>query len=342
MAVGITITPQITGQQADSTNSYCYLWEPLRVAIEEADVAAKKIYIELTTYSTENSIILNEALVKYAEYDINPGQPLTIDLMKIASQHHDSNVYKYSNISQMIDALGGWKSVVSEWRYKFRITSDITTTPVEIRKLPIIGGRIFKDFTAVVDETQDMIESDIYGVDLNLGRYDGMTYLITSLKDPSLQDCSPSVTTSTVGDSESLTQYCGGQLIWKSRFGGWLSWGFKQLEEKYSKQRYNGQVAVGMFESTSITNGTPYVPVNYTGITSDYSITLKELGLSSAELQTVASISSSPAVYRVLNDDGDLELMQVVNASHPLVNSANGGDFSVTLKSVSETFQKTR
>ena len=341
MAVGLTVTPQILGQQADATTSYCYLWEPLRVVIEEADVAAKKIYIELTTYNTENSIILNEAIPKYAEFDLNPGQPLTVDLMKIAQQYHNANIYKYSNLAEMTSANGGWKSVVSEFRYKFRITSDITTTPEEIRKIPIIGGRMFKDFTPGVASTIQMTEAEILGVDLNLGRYAGMPYLETSLADPSLQNATPTITSETVLNGEGGFS-CGVSLIWKSRFGGWMAWGFKQLNEKISGITYGSSFETGMFESTAIMSGNPYIPVNYATVESSYSFTAKELSLTNAELFAVASISSSPAIYRVLGDNGDLELMRLSSATHPLINSANGGDFSVTLKSISQTSQKTR
>tara|TARA_R110000796_G_scaffold24935_4_gene70810 strand:- start:2316 stop:3341 length:1026 start_codon:yes stop_codon:yes gene_type:complete len=341
MAVGITITPQILGQEADEIISYCYLWEPLRIAIEEADVAAKKIYIELTTYNTENSIILNEAIPKYAEFDINPGQPLTVDLMKIAQQYHDANTYKYSNVDDMTSASGGWKSVVSEFRYKFRITSDSTTIPVEIRKLPIIGGRLFKDFTQGVASSVPMNEAEIYGVDLNLGRYPGMPYLETTLADPTLQDARPTILVETVGGGEGGNP-CGAYLIWKSRFGGWMSWGFRELDENISGITYGGNIEVGMFESTAIKNGNPFVGVDYATVKSDYSITAKELSLASNELFAVASISSSPAIYRVLDADGSLELMRLSSATHPLINKTNGGDFSVTLKSISQTSQKTK
>lgn len=411
--MALTVTPQILGQQADSRYSYCYLWEPLRVVIEETDLAANKVYIELTTYKTEDLTILNEAVPKYAEFDINPGQPLTVDLMKIAQQYHDANVYKYSNLNEMTSASGGWKSVVSELRYKFRISSDIVSvptalpgtvtvaaasttvagsgtsfttdaydgmeieidgerfaveivtndteleinhphtlgatavvpytnlTPVEIRKIPIIGGRIFKDFTPGVLSTIQTNEAEVHGVDFALGRYAGMPYLTTTLANPVLQDARPTIIAESVAGGEGGFD-CGVALIWKSRRGGWMAWGFKQLNENYSGQRYSGMIEVGMFESTDVKNGNPFVPVNYTGVTSDYSITAKELSLTSEELQAVASISSSPVVYRVLGSDGSLELMRVSSATHPLINSANGGDFSVTLKSISQTSQNTR
>ena len=93
MAVQLSVSPNIGGQQATSTISYCYLYEPLNVIIEEnLNLTPTKIYIELRALDTEDPTTIVESIAGYAEYDVNPNQPLKVDLMKLARQHHDANL----------------------------------------------------------------------------------------------------------------------------------------------------------------------------------------------------------------------------------------------------------
>jgi len=105
---------------------------------------------------------------------------------------------------------------------------------------------------------------------------------------------------------------------------------------------YTGKLDVGMFESTSPVYGNAYVPVDYTGLDMSYSLSLKSLSLSSDELKAVSGIALSPAIYYVSDFSGKLELMRLSSSTAPIGNIANGGDFSVSLKSISNTSQKTR
>jgi hypothetical protein len=335
--MALTIQTEILGQEATSANTYCYLYEPLRVVITESDATATKIFIELEILETSNHTTVVENLVNYGEYDINSGQSLSVDLMKLAQQHHDARVYKYSTVSEITDNTIGWHSVVSRYVYKFKITSDITTTATNVLKQPIIGGRAFPDFVATVDSTQDLTEGYIENVDM-VGRFKLFPSFACSLVSPTLQDSSPSITSFTSGVGADV---CGGFLIWKSRFGGWMSWGFKLKVETQARQ-YSGNIEGGMFDSTLDVGGNPYIGVDYTGITTSYGVKLKELNLTSEELRAVAGLQASPAVYYMKTATSSLELMRVSSVSAPIDNKANGGDFSVTLKSISQSSQKTR
>ena len=108
------------------------------------------------------------------------------------------------------------------------------------------------------------------------------------------------------------------------------------------KKKYDDKIEVGMFESTLQSGGNPYVQADYTGITSSYSLTLKALSLSSVELEAVSGIQVSPAVYYMKDSSGALELMRLNSASVPLESQANGGDFSISLSSISTTNHKTK
>jgi len=185
--MALTIQTEILGQEATSVNTYCYLYEPLRVVITESDSTATKIFIELEILETSNHLTVVENLVKYGEYDINSGQSLSVDLMKLAQQHHDARVYKYSTVSEITDNTIGWHSVVSKYIYKFKITSDITTAASNVVKLPIIGGRAFPDFVPTVSSTQSLTEGVLEGVN-SFNRFKLYPTFASSLALPTLQN----------------------------------------------------------------------------------------------------------------------------------------------------------
>jgi len=333
--MAITINTQILGQEASANISYCYLYEPLRVSVLESNLTASKLYIDLEIISSESGSTVN-TLLKYAEFDLNPGLPLAFDLMKIARQHHNANLYRFGTIDNLVS--NGWKSVISEYRYKFHIYTDVSARST-IYKLPIVGGRSLSHFTPSVLVSQPTNEFEYYGLDLIelRARWSGVSLIDISLKDLSLSgDVRPTIN-KIVNSGEGP---CGGFIIWKSRFGGWMFWGFDIATETHSGS-YSGNLAVGMFESTAEIDGNPYIPVDYTEINISYSRTLKALSLNSKELKAVAGINASPAVYYVEPGTERLELMRLSSATTPISTLAAGGDFSVTLNNISKTPQKT-
>ena len=335
--MAITVTPQIAGQVASSTYTYCYLYEPLRVFIEESDLSATKIYIDITPYST-GSGVPGTTLVKYAEYDINPGVGLTVDLMKITQQINDANAYKFASVDDIATGINGYKSVITDFKYNYAIYSDITVTATNVKKLPIIGNRDLEQFVPAVTAASPVNEFEYYNLDIAEleSRWSGVSLLQTSFTDPTLSNARPTLTKVTnSGDSP-----CGGFVIWKSRFGGWMFWGFKIQTRTFAKN-YEKRLSTEMFESTLDSVGDPYVPVNYTGINTSYGRTLKALGLSSDELLAVSGIHASPAVYYQRPGTTELELMRMTSFSAPISTLASGGDFSITLRSISKLNQLT-
>ena len=342
--MAVTVTPQINGQQLTNVNTYCYLYEPLRAFIQESSSTAKKIYIDVQLYFLfEQSPHL--ILLKYVEFDLNPSVGITVDLMKVAQQIDDAGVYKYGSVDNMIDENApfdkGWQAIITNWIFEFRIYSDENLTPVVVKKIPIRGGRQLEQFAPLFSQSQALNEFEYYGLDINTykDKWGGISIPLVSLAyptPPSGFSISPDIDKhTTTGDFP-----CGGFIIWKSRFGGWMWWGF-DIQTKSFTKNYSGKLEVGMFESIDDFNSTPYIPVDYTGINTSYSITLKALGLTSLELLAVSGIHASPAVYYMYPDGNTLELMRLSSFSAPISNLANGGDFSVSLNSISKTSQLT-
>jgi hypothetical protein len=335
--MAITINTQITGQVASATPSYCYLYEPLYVGIFESESTALKLYVDLEIQDTNNSANVVETIVRYGNFDLNPGQKFSLDLMKLAQQYHQARLYNYSHIDDIVEDTVGWYSAVSRYRYNFKIYTDVTTTPISIVKIPIIGGRTYTDFEAAVNEQNPLTELDVFGISLS-NRWKGYPYITNALADPTIVDAKPSLikVISTGGKIP-----CGGQLIWKSKLGGWVTWGFDS-KDKRTSHSYEGRIEVGPFEPISIDGGNAFVEADYTGITTRDSISLKAFSLTNAELQAANGITSSPAIYYMKDNSGRLELMRLTSASVPQNSLANGGDFSVSLRSISSSSQRTR
>tara|TARA_R110002050_G_C8939321_1_gene512486 strand:+ start:34 stop:1026 length:993 start_codon:yes stop_codon:yes gene_type:complete len=330
--MAITATAQITGQTIVGAGSYCYLYEPLKVDILESDASGRTVSIDLIIYNASDLSVV-ETISEYGKYDINPNSPIEVDLMLLTQQYHDSNVFKIGVLSDIVSATD---IPVSKYVYQFLIYSDVSTQ-VTATKFPIIGGRDFYDFVPSVLSTQHLTEAELYGVDLT-GRWKNYPNISVDLKTLETSgDYTPTISITT--ETAAAFEPCGGMLIWKSRFGGWMYWGMDIATRTLSK-KYASKLESGMFESTD--GGNPYIPVDYTKIDTSYSISLKALSLNNDELKAVSGINSSIAVYYMRDSTAKLELMRVASASAPISTLIGGGDFSVSLKSISRTTQKAR
>lgn len=342
--MAIIINPEVSGQEFSSDITYSYLFEPLRINVQESDTSAVKLYVEVERYSIADKTVLvpfedgTTSLPKYVEIDLILGRAVSFDLSEVIQQLHQANVYKIATISDI--ELSYEESIISKYIYHFKFTTNVTTVPVIIKKLPIIGGRSFQQFLPTVPHTQVLTEFDYYVISKEelAKKWSNFIFYSTTLKNPSLgNNLQPNVTLILQVGTEFPN---GGVLYWKSRFGGWMFWGF-DIESRNSSSRYVGDLEVSMFESTKPVNGDPYIPVDYISIESEYSVELKSIGLSNKELLAVSSISSATVIYYAADNSGKLELMRLSSASTPYKNLATGGDFSVSLKSISKTSQKT-
>tara|TARA_R110002049_G_scaffold257269_1_gene432695 strand:+ start:169 stop:1173 length:1005 start_codon:yes stop_codon:yes gene_type:complete len=328
--MALTITPQISGQQADSTLSYCFINEPLKVHVTDSDSAVTQIFVDVTQINNFEATGLSSK-VKYIVRDIVSLGGIAIDLMKVVKQLHDFDVYHFSDDSELANA--GKDSVLSKYIYRFDFYTNISTTPTTILKLPILGGRTFQNFVPAVNYTTPIRE-------LGAGDFDDAHLLNYTNPVFSLRQIS-SVTNS---DYSLITQYdvaqgsesCEGRIVWKSKLGGWMYWGMNLKTSKINGS-HSGNIDNGMFESTVFSGGgSAYIPVNYTSVKSSNSITLKCLSLTAEELIAVAEISGSPAVYYQSGPSEKLELMKLTSATAPIKTHINGGDFSVSLSGLFE------
>jgi len=369
--MAITVTPEITGQVASSAFTYCYLFEPLRVLIEESNLAGTKIYIDIDLIEM-GSLTVVETLAQYAEFDINPGNPVSVDLMKLAQQLDNADVYKIGQKNDWVYGPEDRSDLFSMNMYRhrmiFKIYTDVTATPIEVRKFPIRGGRSYDVFfdSPGVDENSPISEFEYYGVptagiviplpeddsdQIPRYRWGDIWSVYFQLNPPNATSAFPNVTIDTRDTTFYPTPCAGAFLIWKSRFGGWMHWAFDAKQEKSTK-KYEGQIEVGMFDRREqfITGQgstfNPYISPDYTKISYEYTRTLKAYSLKQEELLLLKGIDQSPAVYYCETLDTNVneraELMRVTSLSLPIDTKTRGGDVTIQLKSISTQHQNVR
>jgi hypothetical protein len=334
--MALTIQNRILDQLVSSDPTFFYLYEPLPILIEESDLAATKIKIDLILESTEDYSLVEE-LIEYAEYDINPGKGLNVDIMEIIQQAHDSDIWKVGDIAEIPQLP---ELILSKYSYSLRIYTDLEDFVVgsELRVLPIIGGRRFVEYNPLIGVNFPITEYEQYGIDYQ-NKWALYPFIETSLQLPSITGPKVvfNVTTPTTGQCAEA-----GMLYWKSKLGGWMQWGFdlKTVNKKFSQ---SGNIEVGMMEiAMDKVDTNPYIATDYTGVEYSYSISLKSLTLSKEELEAVSGISESPICYYLASPTSRLELMKLSSATAPLDNLSNGGDFQVSISSISKTGFKTR
>jgi len=337
--MSLQITPQISGQQADSTLSYCFLMEPLKVHITDTDANTSIIYANVTRIATDTGV---EETIKenYIMRDVSSLGGVVIDLNQVIKQLHDFDTIKFGSVA---DLVAGWESVISKYIYKFEFCSDqAPTVKTEILKLPIIGGRRFENFVPAVNYNTPIRELSLSELqDAKLGGYKIVNFVLKQISAVSDDDYSPTSGFTSVAEANNNCPK-GGVIHWKSKLGGWMSWGM-DLKTITKSHKYMGQLGVGMFESTNWSGGgNPFTQVDYTGSTSGETVSLKSLSRSVSELIGLSEINGTPAVYFQRTPTSKLELMRLSSASAPIKTYINGGDFSVSLKSISSTEQKVK
>ena len=331
--MAVTIQNKITDQVIGPL-TYYYLYEPLPVRLQETDLSAKQIFIDIEIKNVD-TLVIEETLVKYGVYDINMGQPINIDLMEVLNQLHDADVWQIGDVQNIIDLP---QAIVNKHAYKLKFYSDISVVTPNVSIIPIIGGRKFVDFQPLVSNSFPLTEFEEQGIDITL-RWSTYITIANSLTPPNsnLPKVNIGPLFNAIGEDP-----CAGMIYWKSKLGGWMQWGFDiKTEKKNSKTK--GGFEVGMLDTLrNQVNQNPFVPTNYSSVEYSYTLTLKSLSLTQDELVAVSGLSESPVCYYLREPDGRLELRKISSVSAPLNSLANGGDFSVTLKNISNVDFKTR
>lgn len=325
--MAITITPEISSQSVSSAKSYKYLFEPLRIKIAEAGSTYAKISASLRNTVTG---VETKMYTDYAFNEMNLAGEVIIDLMEITRDFVGGEIYKIGSIAD----LQANPMILPGFYIVFNITTELTSTPIIISIIPLVGGRSYEQWVGSVVQTSPVTEWWYHG--MLQPDFKGYPKILTGLRDPSGTNVEPLITISipTVG-----REVCGGYLIWKSRFGGWMTYGFDIFAET-EELKYENELDSALFQASPL--GNPYIPVNYTQVMNSYSVTMKALSVSKTEAQVLRSLASTPAAYLMRTPSSKLELMRISSVGIPINNLANGVDISIALSSISQSTQNVR
>jgi hypothetical protein len=322
--MAITVTPRITGQIIDGQRRYRYLFEPLEVKIIEP--GSEQFYIEIQKKNYTGGIISTYS--DYVTGELNASGTVAIDLMKVARDFLSDNIYQIGIPSDISTGT------IVPFYLTYSVTTDVTSTPVTLDIIPIIGGRTYDQFEANVTNANALTEFEYLGV--ALPDFIGYPKISQSLANATSSNIEPTLNISTANSGATA---CGGFLIWKSRFGGWAYWGFDIISET-PKTSFNETIEQGLFDVN--TNGNPIINANYTGINESYTVSLKALGLKNDYAKVLRGMSSAPVAYLMRGTTSKMELMRVTSVSAPVTNLTDGVDVEISLSSISNSFQNVR
>ena len=339
MAV-LEVRPTINGQVLNFDAVYGYLNEPYPVSIYTLEAGVGHQVIQIDVYVTKNTgTIVDRSYLEYAIYDLAEGEAIDVDLMELARQIQNNNVYKFGILGDIVNFTTGFDSVTAD-RYNFGIkgvNGGAFTNLVSTIVYPIIGSRTFSQFEPTVDGS-NLTEFERYNVPSTEYRFIGMPTMnlvlgLATATDPITYEWD-FPTTGKVHDMDN------GYLIWKSRFGGWLNWGFDSLvSNEYGS--INGVLAKRHMENAY----NPYIAANYTDVTTRTSAVMKSFNIPKNTLKALSGIVASPAVYLVHTINGSntkIELVKASSISAPMDTTKDGGDFSVNVDNISESQMNAR
>lgn len=324
-----TITPKITGQRLDDSWTYAYLYESLYGEVLTHPTSSEyEMKVDLEVYDPLNGTTLLEKIVDYALFDQDSEGKTEIDYMALIRQHTQTQWYKIGHIDDI-----DWTSVISRYIYNCQ-TRYYVSSGEAVKTIPIIGGRGFRDFIPAVGGLQSLTEWEVLGVPQP--EFLGYPKISQSLQPGSQGDYRPTVTKviSTTGQD-----ICGGYLIWKSKYGGWCTYGFN-LRSDSKTGSYISQLSVDSFLPTE--SGGYYMPTDYTGIRSKNTTTLRSIGVSIDHAKAISGLAESPAIYLYDKDAEKMELVRLSALSVPIDNLKSGTNVEVVLSAIDVNEQLVR
>jgi len=309
------------------TRFYHYLYEPLDVEITETDSGVTKCYIDLILINAETGTTVS-TISEYGLFDLLPNITLRVDIMKLIRQYDNADVYKIRAATAVT-----YQTVITEYAYDVKIRTDVPNETT-IKTLPLRGVRSFDLISAnpLITGTPSITERDIYGItfDAATAKWSYRDIPVMTLQAPTATDVRPTLAVTDYIATNNSDEPCGGTVIWKSRLGGWMYWGFDIRTESHTG-RYEGNIEVGMYETDE--NGI-FTPSDYTKVKTSYTYSLKSLSLSSIELEAFKDIASAPVVYYKHYGSKFWEMMRLASPNVPVSTLSDGGDVSITLRNI--------
>lgn len=320
--MAIIVTPAITGQEMTSTATFSYLYEPLLATIYDSSVNATEFYID--TYRLDGVGTKLDIFEKHVSYPTLGD--FEIDLMELIRSRTD--ILSDNPVVSEYDDING-SQVAHLYTVGFDIYTDYAPYgTIQVKKTILYGGRQFKDFTPAISSGNPLTEFDYLNVDVP--SFIDFPKYVNTLNTPT----SSPIANVSVSIPTSGRDVCGAYLIWKSRFGGYVGYGFDIYQEN-SNQIYSGDIESEFFYTTNIFGGDPRVRPDYNRVDVSYDVQLKALSVPINEAKALKGLQEAKFAWLMRDKDSKLELMRITSAQLPYNNYANGIDVGVSLKSIS-------
>lgn len=324
----LTITPKINGQQADNSVSYAYLYEKLPILISTDELFPGLLKADLVEVNVATGEVIHSTnQVDYIVLEYNLNNQAEIDVMEVIRQYCQNEWFKIGKLSDIT-----WETIITKSIYRIAFDYGLPTQKI-IYKLPIIGGRNFHEFVPYISSTNKLDEWGIAGQ--VMPSFIGYPLWNISLQSGILGNYTPSVSYSIPTSGRSV---CGAALVYKSKFGGWCTYGFNIFSETNSSQ-YLGDIS---FDNFRAVNSHAYLSANYTGIVANSQINLKTVGISKIDADALRGITQSPAIYLMRTPSSPLELVRLNSFSAPVNNLSGGTTVDINLTTIHQLRQDVR
>lgn len=320
--MAITITTLLTDESVSTSKKHKYLFEPLEVKLSEPGTTLFKIDVVLSNIATG---ALEVSYSNYALLDADENGEAIVDLMSIARDFFDAETYKIGDVSD-IDPL----TIVPGRFIQFNVSNDVSLGFEILRAVPLLGQRTFDQWDGEMSNTKPLTEWELYGI--TQPDYIGYPKITTALKSNDSSDMTPAVTITTPTTGRCVK---GAYLLWKSRLGGWCSYGFDVITERETGA-YIGSLGNELLRAND--SGNPFVRANFTKRTVRKTVELKSSGVAQNEVKVLKGIEASPAVYLMRSESSKLEMFRLGGVSESITNLSGGSNVSITLDSITSNY----
>ena len=322
-------------------NPYIYLYEPYEVDVISNSGLPDILKITVSERALSNKWTTVNTYTDYALYDLIPYKSVRVNIAEIIKSLFDSNAYDIGNLSDLIPTPEGRNTTMTNYTYQIFFNTNHDSL-IGLFFYPLLGARPFKELGAL-NENIPLEESTALGLPIKEFAY--LPNIEINLKPISNTDMTP-LTTIYYNNLGEGKKYSGAGLIWKSKYGGWVTWGFDIVSEDFSNS-YKGDIKVNPYEINS--EGEFYVEPDYSTVETSSTVSLRALSVTKEYAEVLKGINYSPAIYLVRKgvDDsllatGALELMRLAGAAIPITSLNDGVDVSINLKSISTVTQNVR
>lgn len=321
----MTIVEKIIGTKI-SDLAYYYVFEPLYV--ELTNTVSDDIDVWVQELDINTGAILSTQFATNLTTDNN--NQIVVDYMAVLKSFITLEPYKIGSVSDILDS----KFVLGRFNILTGWDGQNYTSIAKI--VPLLGARMFDKFSENTHIRTSTPLTEFEYLNLENPKFKGYPIIDITLQPLTNQNIEPTITITTPSTGSTV---CGAFLIWKSIYGGWVSYGFEIISET-TNTAYNNDLDMNLIYPND--NGNPFLTPNYTNRNTVHSLTLKAISVERDIVLGIRGIEMAPVIYLMRSATSGLELMRLDSFSAPLDNLKAGETVSISLTSIHQISQNLR